>query len=115
MARCPFLIIAGTVLVIQLTLLLSLICLTFLDNRLLTSPTSLSLKAAFLLLVASVVTMVAFWTITLAINYIRNPTLISMLRSTEIMISLVTESFWWHQLPGLLSLFGSLLVSVSVL
>jgi drug/metabolite transporter (DMT)-like permease len=97
------------------TILLSLLSLPFFENRLLTFPTSLDPKAALLLPVASVVTMVAFWTITLAINYIRNPTLISMLRSTEIMISLVTESFWWHQLPGLLSLFGSLLVSVSVL
>jgi drug/metabolite transporter (DMT)-like permease len=97
------------------TLLLSLISSPFFENRLLTSPTSLSLKAALLLPVASIVTMVAFWTITLAINYIRNPTLISMLRSSEIMISLVTESFWWHQLPGLLSLLGSLLVSVSLL
>jgi len=59
--------------------------------------------------------MVAYWTITLAIGFIRNPTLVSMLRSTEIPISLVTECFWWHQLPGLLSLFGSLLVSLCVL
>eukprot|EP00091_Calanus_sinicus_P004379 TRINITY_DN14652_c0_g1_i1.p1 TRINITY_DN14652_c0_g1~~TRINITY_DN14652_c0_g1_i1.p1 ORF type:complete len:265 (-),score=25.77 TRINITY_DN14652_c0_g1_i1:69-863(-) len=89
------------------TLVLSLISIPLFENRLLTSPTSLSLKAVLLLPVASVVTMVAFWTITLAINFIRNPTLISMLRSTEILMSLVTEAFWWHQLPGLLSLLGS--------
>ena len=97
------------------TIILSLVSLSFFENRLFVAPASLSLKAVLLLPVASIVTMIAFWTITLAINYIPNPTLIAMLRSTEILISLVTESFYWHHLPGLLSFFGSLLVSVAVL
>merc|ERR1719350_2372615 len=97
------------------SLLLSLISTIFLPNRLLTDPQSLSMKAAVLLPLCGAITMVAYWTITLAISITQRPTLISMLRSTEIIISLVTESLWWNQLPGLLSLFGSLLVAVCVL
>lgn len=97
------------------SLLLSLISTIFLPNRLLTDPQSLSLKAAALLPVCGAITMVAYWTITLSISITKRPTLISMLRTTEILISLVTESLWWNQLPGLLTLFGSLLVAVCVL
>jgi len=97
------------------TLLLSLISASFLPNRLLTSPMSLSLKAAILLPVSAVITMVAYWTITLAISITHNPTLISMLRSTEILITLVTEAIWWNELPGTTSLLGSLLVVGCVL
>ena len=95
--------------------LLSLISTSFLPNRLLTYPQSLSLKAALLLPVSAGITMVAYWTITLAISITHHPTLISMLRSTEILISLVTEALWWNELPGTISLLGSLLVSACVL
>ena len=95
--------------------LLSLICAPFLPNRLLTSPQSLSLKAAILLPVSACITIVAYWTITLAISITQHPTLISMLRSTEILISLVTEALWWKELPGTISLLGSLLVAACVL
>jgi len=97
------------------TCFISLISLPICENRLITSPSSFSLQAALLLPISSMLTMVAYWTIILALNLLKNPTLVSMLRSTEILISLVTESFWWHQLPGPLSLSGSLLVSVCVL
>ena len=97
------------------SLLLSTVSTIFLPNRLLTDPQSLSLKAAALLPVCGAIAMVAYWLIALAISITKRPTLISMLRSTEILISLVTESLWWNQLPGLLSLFGSLLVAVCVL
>ena len=95
--------------------LLSLISASFLPNRLLTSPQSLSLKSAILLPVSAGITMVAYWTITLAISITHHPTLISMLRSTEILISLVTEALWWNELPGTISLLGSLLVAACVL
>jgi len=95
--------------------LLSLISASFLPNRLLTSPQLLSSKAAILLPVCAGITMVAYWTITLAISITKHPTLISMLRSTEILISLVTEALWWNELPGTISLLGSLLVSACVL
>ena len=93
---------------------LSLVATSLIDNRLIFYPQTLPLKAALLLPFSALVTMVAFWTITLAVSLTRHPTLISMLRSTEILISLVTESIWWNHLPGLLSLFGSLLVAICV-
>ena len=95
--------------------LLSLISASFLPNRLLSSPQLLSIKAAILLPVSAGVTMLAYWTITLAISITHHPTLISMLRSTEILISLVTEALWWKELPGTISLLGSLLVAACVL
>ena len=96
------------------SLLLSLVSSIFLPNRVVTNPLSLPLRAAILLPVSAAMTMIAYWTITLAVSVTRHPTLINMLRSTEIIISLVTESLWWHQLPGTLSLLGSLLVAVCV-
>ena len=95
--------------------LLSLISALFLPNRVLTSPSSLSMAATLLLPVSVVMSMIAYWTITIAVSITRHPTLISMLRSTEILISLATESLWWGQLPGSLSLFGSLLVTACIL
>lgn len=97
------------------SLILSFVSVTFLPNRLLTNPYSLSLKAAILLPVSGCITMVAYWTITLAISITHNPTLISMLRSTEILIILVTEALWWNELPGTTTLLGSLLVAACVL
>jgi len=97
------------------SLVLSLLSSTVLSNRLISSPLSLSLEAALMLPIISVLTILAYWTITKALSLTRNPTLISMLRSTEILISLVTEAIYWHQAPGVLPLFGSLLVSVCVL
>jgi len=95
--------------------LLSLISSIFISNRLLTAPQSLSFQAAILLPVLALLSMVAYWTITLAVSVTRHPTLITMLRSTEIPISLVTESLWWNQMPGIISLVGSLLVTACVL
>jgi len=97
------------------SILLSLASSPFLPNRLLTDPQSLSLKASVLLPASAGITMIAYWTITLAISITSHPTLISMLRSTEILISLGTEALWWNQLPGTISLLGSLLVSACVL
>jgi len=97
------------------SVLLSLVSTIFLTNRVLTNPTSLPTRAAALLPVSGCITMVAYWTITLAISITGNPTLIAMLRSTEILISLVTESIWWSQVPGSLSLIGALLVSFCVI
>jgi len=97
------------------SILLSLVSSPFLPNRLLTDPQSFSLKASVLLPVSAGITMIAYWTITLAISITSHPTLISMLRSTEILISLGTEALWWNQLPGTISLLGSLLVSACVL
>jgi len=97
------------------SVLLSLVSTIFLTNRVLTDPAALPTKAAALLPVSGCITMVAYWTITLAISITGNPTLIAMLRSTEILISLVTESIWWNEVPGSMSLVGALLVSFCVI
>ena len=95
--------------------LLSMISAFFLPNRVLTAPLSLSMESMLLLPVSAVISMIAYWTLTLAVSITRHPTLVSMLRSTEILISLGTESLWWGQHPGNLSLFGSLLVTACIL
>jgi len=96
------------------SVLLSLVSTIFLTNRVLTDPTSLPTNAAALLPVSGCITMLAYWTITLAISITGNPTLIAMLRSSEILISLVTESIWWSEVPGSMSLLGALLVTFCV-
>lgn len=80
--------------------------------RLLTAPKSLPLSSALALPVAAVMTLLAFWFVTLAVTITARPTLVSMLRSTEIILSLVTESVWWGQPPHYLSIIGSLLVTL---
>ena len=96
------------------SLLLSLASTVFLPNRLLTGPQSLPLSSALALPVAAVMTLLAFWFVTLAVSITRHPTLVSMLRSTEIILSLVTESVWWGRPPHYLSVLGSLLVTISL-
>jgi len=93
------------------SVLLSLVSTIFLTNRVITNPKLIPTRALALLPVSGSITMVAYWTITLAISISGNPTLIAVLRSSEILISLVTESIWWSQTPGLLSLVGALLVT----
>jgi len=97
------------------SVILSIISVLFLPNRVLTNPASLPTKSAALLPVSGSLTMVAYWTKTWAISIAGNATLIAMLRSTEILISLVTESIWWNEVPDTLSLLGALLVSLCVL
>ena len=97
------------------SLLLSLASTVFLPNRLLTGPQSLPLSSALALPLAAVMTLMAFWFVTLAVSITRHPTLVSMLRSTEIILSLVTESVWWGHPPHYLSVIGSLLVTFCVI
>ena len=97
------------------SLLLSLASTVFLPNRLLTGPQSLSLSSALALPVAAMMTLLAFGFVTLAVSITRHPTLVSMLRSTEIILSLVTESVWWGHPPHYLSVIGSLLVTFCVI
>jgi len=96
------------------SVVLSLISTFFMANRLVTDPASLSLRAAIALPITSVMTLLAFWFITIAVTMTQHPTLVSMLRSTEIIISLVTESIWWGHSPHYLSIIGSLLVMFCV-
>ena len=78
---------------------------------LITAPLSLPTTSAVILLVSALMTFLAFWFITLVVTITKSPTLISMLRSTEIILSLVTESVWWGEPPHYLSVLGSLLVT----
>ena len=93
------------------SILLSLLSTPFLPNRLITDITSLPLTSAASLAVSAVMTLLAYWFITLAVTRTKSPTLISMLRSTEIVLSLGTEALWWGEPPGWLSVSGSLLVT----
>ena len=97
------------------SVLLPVLSSVLLPNRLLTDPLSLPLSSALALPVAAVMTLLAFWFVTLAVRITHRPTLVSMLRSTEIIISLLTESVWWGQPPQYLSVIGSLLVTFYVL
>ena len=94
------------------SVLLPVISTVFLPNRLMTDPQSLPLSSALALPVAALMTLLAFWFVTLAVSITHHPTLISMLRSTEIILSLGTESVWWGQPPHYLSVIGSLLVTL---
>ena len=92
------------------SILTSLACSLLIPNRLVTAPLSIPPASAASLLVSAMMTFLAFWLITLAVTVTKTPTLISMLRSTEIVLSLVTESVWWGEPPHNLSILGSLLV-----
>ena len=94
------------------SLLIALGSTVFLPNRLITDPQSLPLSSALALPVAAVMVLMAFWFITLAVSITYQPTLVSMLRSTEIILSLGTEFVWWGHLPHYLSVIGSLLVTL---
>ena len=91
-------------------LLLSASTLPVLPNTLLTSPLTMSLVTLAMLLVSGVLTLVAMWMMVSAVGLTQHPTLVSMVRSTEIVMSLVTESIYWSHLPNTLSAMGSLLV-----
>ena len=47
-----------------------------------------------------------------AVSITQNPTLVNMLRSTEIPMSFITEAIYWSQFPDPLSIVGSLIVSM---
>ena len=84
------------------SLLLSLASTVFLPNRLLTGPQSLPLSSALALPLAAVMTLMAFWFVTLAVSLTHRPTLVSMLReiqpgyhwsSSDITVLSLVESF----------------------
>ena len=94
--------------------ILSVSSLPLLPNTLLSSPGSMSSVSVTMLLVSSVLTLLAVWSMVTAVSLTQHPTLVSMIRSTEICISLVTESLYWGHLPNYLSALGSLLVMFCV-
>jgi len=96
------------------SVLLSAALLPLLPNRLLTSPTSVTWVTGLILLLSSIVIIVAFWLMVVAVSITQNPTLVNMLRSTEIPMSFITEAIYWSQFPDPLSIVGSLIVMLSV-
>ena len=92
--------------------ILSVSSLPLLPNTLLSSPGSMSSVSVTMLLVSSVLTLLAVWSMVTAVSLTQHPTLVSMIRSTEICISLVTESLYWGHLPNYLSALGSLMVRI---
>ena len=97
------------------SVLLSLVSTIFLTNRILTNPATLPTRAAVFLPLSGSITLLATWTFVSAIFITDNPTLIAVLRATEILITLVTESLWWRQVPEALTLVGALLVFFCVI
>ena len=91
-------------------ILLSVSTLPVLPNTLLTAPMTMSMLTLAMLGLSSFITLIAMWMLVTAVSLTQHPTLVSMLRSTEIVISLVTESIYWGHLPSIVSAMGSLMV-----
>jgi len=94
--------------------ILSFAFLPLLTNRII-SGISLGQKSGLMLPLSVGLTTIAFWFITLSLDKTRDPTLINMLRASEIILSFITESIYHQKLPEYLSLIGSMLVLVCVL
>ena len=93
---------------------ISLVTIPLSPNRLVTAPLSLApLSWAMLLLTASLA-LLAFWWLVLAVSLLQHPTLVQMLRSTEICLTLVTEAVYTASAPDTSSALGSLLVMACV-
>jgi len=89
---------------------LSLVSVPVVPNSLLSLPWSMSSLSVSMLLVSALITLLAVWTQVLAVSLTQHPTLVMMMRSTEICISLVTESIYWSHPPHPLSALGSIMV-----
>ena len=95
------------------SMLISTALLPVVPNRLVISPSSLTLITGSMLLLAASITLLAFWLMVTAVSITQNPTLVTMLRSTEICLSLITEAIYWNQFPDPLSAVGSFIVSMN--
>ena len=93
---------------------ISLVTLPLSPNRLVTAPLSLSSLSWALLLTTASLTLLAFWWLVLAVSLLQYPTLVQMLRSTEICLTLATEAVYTAQAPDPASALGSLLVMACV-
>ena len=91
---------------------LSLVSVPVVPNSLLSLPWSMSSLSLSMLLVSALITLLAVWTQVLAVSVTQHPTLVMMMRSTEICISLVTESIYWSHPPHPLSALGSIMVNI---
>ena len=94
------------------SVLISIACVPLISNVLLTSPGSMSLMTVSMLLVSSLITLLAVWTMVTAVSLTQNPTLVTMLQSLEIILAMMTESIYWGHPPDPLSAAGSIMVAM---
>ena len=94
---------------------MALASLPALPIRLMSAPSSLPMVSWAMLLTCSFITLIAVWATVTAVSLLPRPTLVSMVRYTEILISQVTEALYWSELPGPVSVLGSMIVSHSVI
>ena len=93
---------------------ISLVTIPLSPNRLVTAPLSLSPLSWAMLFLTGSLTLLAFWWLVLSVSLLRAPTLVQMLRSTEICLTLVTEAVVTASAPAPSSALGSLLVMACV-
>ena len=93
-------------------MLLSLLSLPLLPAPLLTSPRLLVSAPGLALLTSGLLTLAAVWLTVSAVSVLQAPTLVTMIRSTEICLALVTEALYWGHAPHPISALGSLLVNI---
>ena len=94
------------------SVLLALLSLPLLPAPLLSAPSTLVSTPGLALLGSGLLTLTAVWLTVSAVSVLQRPTLVTMLRSTEICLSLVTESLYWGHAPHPVSALGSLLVKI---
>ena len=95
------------------SVLLALASLPLLPAPLLASPRLLVSTPGLALLTSGLLTLTAVWLTVTAVSALELPTLVTMLRSTEICLSLATESLYWGHAPHPFSALGSLLVTIN--
>ena len=95
-------------------MLISVVTIPLSPNRLVTAPLSLSSLSWALLLVTGSLSLLAFWWLVVAVSLLADPTLVQMLRSTEICLTLATEAVYVGSAPDPASALGSLLVTACV-
>ena len=105
--QCPHVMTPGV-----WSVLLALLSLPLLPAPLLSSPHTLVSAPGLALLGSGLLTLTAVWLTVSAVSVLQRPTLVTMLRSTEICLSLVSESLYWGHAPHPASALGSLLVKI---
>ena len=95
-------------------MLISVVTIPLSPNRLVTAPLSLSSFSWALLLVTGSLSLLAFWWLVVAVSLLADPTLVQMLRSTEIILTMATEAVYVGSLPDPAAALGSLLVTACV-
>ena len=110
--HCPHVMTPGVWSVLLALLSLPLLPAPLLSAPLLSAPHTLASAPGLALLGSGLLTLTAVWLTVSAVSVLQRPTLVTMLRSTEICLSLITESLYWGHAPHPVSALGSLLVMI---